>query len=93
MRLELLHVTINKEMNFMRVTYLEILHMKCRGDDLSVVSPLLTFEAQEAVAFELLHKRVSLIFLIEFRLRSEHFSDEIGVGDGETNCWSEPHKK
>lgn len=48
-------------------SYFEILHMKGRGDDFSVVSPFFPFEAQEAVSFKLLNKWVSLIFLIEFR--------------------------
>lgn len=40
--------------------------MESGGDDFPMVSPFLSFEAEEAVAFKLLNKWVSLNLLIEF---------------------------
>lgn len=67
--------------------------MESGGDDFAMVSPFLSFEAEEAVTFKLLHKWVSLNLLIEFCLGGEDISDEVWIGDGETNRRSEPHQK
>jgi hypothetical protein len=40
--------------------------MEGGGDDFAMVSPFLSFEAEEAIAFKLLDKWVSFNLLIEF---------------------------
>lgn len=76
-----------------RGTHFEIFHMESGGDDLSMVSPFFTFEAEETIAFELFNEWVCFIFLIQFGLGREHFTDEVGIRDGQSHRGSEPHKK
>lgn len=76
-----------------RGTHFEIFHMESGGDDLSMVSPFFTFEAEETIALELFNEWVCFIFLIQFGLGREHFTDEVGIRDGQSHRGSEPHKK
>lgn len=75
------------------ITYFEIFHMEGGRYDFPMVSPFFSFETEETIAFELFNERVSFVFLVEFRLGSKHFTNEIGIGDGEADGGSEPYKK
>jgi len=65
--------------------------VKSGRDNPSMVSPLFSFEAEEAIAFQLLHQGWSFVFLVKFWLGCEDFPDEVWIRDGETNGGSEPN--